>query len=353
MATMTPGVVTPINAQQWGPQTSVPAPTTPYSGTFIPTLWSGKLAKKFYAKTIFGGITNSDWFGEISNMGDKVIINTIPDITVKQYKVGMQLEYEVPQGGTFELVVDEGHYFAVNVNDVMEYQSKPALMSMFTDDAAQQMRIAIDGRGIAKTFFTADGKLKTDAKGYKAVWEKNCGATAGARTGSYNLGTDTAPVALTPENILSYITQLSTVLDEADIPEDGRYLVITPYERQILMNSNLAQAQFMGDAKSVLRNGMIGRIDRFDIYVNNLLPRAAAGKAWDLKDGSEIGALAGSAKRHLIWAGQRNGIAFASQITKTENLRNPNDFGSLVRGLNIWGTQVVQGQCLAPMIVAN
>ena len=70
MATMTPGVVTPINAQQWGPQTSVPAPTTPYSGTFIPTLWSGKLAKKFYAKTIFGGITNSDWFGEISNMGD-------------------------------------------------------------------------------------------------------------------------------------------------------------------------------------------------------------------------------------------------------------------------------------------
>lgn len=353
MAGVTPGVVTPINSQQWGPQTAVAAPTVPYSGTFIPTVWSGKLAKKFYAKTIFGAIANSDWFGEISNMGDKVIINTVPDITVKQYKVGMQLEYEVPQGETFELVVDEGHYFAVNVNDVMEYQSKPALMNMFTDDAAQQMKIAIDGRGIAKTFFKADGTLKTDDVGYKAVWSKNCGATAGAVSASFNLGTDAAPVALTPQNILSCITQLSTVLDEANVPEDGRYLVITPYERQILMNSNLAQAQFMGDAKSVLRNGLIGRIDRFDIYVNNLLPRAAAGKAWDLKDGSAVKDVTGAAKRHLIWAGQKQGISFASQITKTENLRNPNDFGSLVRGLNIWGTQVVQGQCLAPMIVAN
>nr|DAE97231.1 MAG TPA: Major capsid protein [Caudoviricetes sp.] len=355
MTTLNPSVVTPVNASgQWGPQTSVPTPTTPYSGTFIPTVWSGKLARKFYANTIFGAIANSDWYGEISNMGDKVIINTIPDITVKPYKVGMQLEYEVPQGETFELVVDEGCYYAVNVNDVMEYQAKPQLMNMFTTDAAQQMKLAVDARGIAKTFFTAEGKLKTDEKGYKAVWTKNVGANAGARTGSYNLGTDAAPVALTPDNILSYITQLSTVLDEADIPEDGRYLVITPYERQILMNSNLAQAQFMGDAKSVLRNGLIGKIDRFEIYVNNLLPRAAEGKTWDTKAESFTpGEETDAKKRHLIWAGQKSGISFASQITKTENLRNPNDFGSLVRGLNIWGTQVVQGQCLAPMIVAN
>lgn len=355
MATITPGVVTPISSQQWGPQAAVAAPSTPYSGTFIPTVWSGKLAKKFYENTIFGAIANTDWQGEIANMGDTVIINTIPDITVKEYKVGMQLEYEVPQGETFELKVDEGNYFAVNVNDVMEYQAKPNLMNMFTTDAAQQMKIRVDARGIAKTFFDdATGTFKTDTTGYKAVWSKNLGANAGAKTGAYNLGTDAAPVELDPDNILSSITMLSTVLDEANVPEDGRYLVISPYERQILMNSNLAQAQFMGDATSVLRNGKIGRIDRFDIYVNNALPRAAEGKGWSSqKAGATVKDIAGAAKRHLIWAGQKSGISFASQITKTEHLRNPNDFGDLVRGLNIWGTQVVQGQCLAPMVVAN
>ena len=168
------------------------------------------------------------------------------------------------------------------------------------------------------------------------------------------MGTDAAPVTLTPANILSYITMLSTVLDEANIPEEGRYLVITPYERQILMQSPLAQAQFMGDPRSVLRNGKLGSIDRFSIYLSNQLPRAAAGKGFtNPEDATLTGDVAGAPKRHLIWAGTKAGISFASQITKMEHLQNPNDFGQLVRGLQVWGSQVTQGQCLAPMVIAS
>lgn len=348
MATVTPATVLPINEQQWAVSNSTAAPNPPYSGTFIPTLWSGKLAKKFYNTTIFGEIANTDWQGEISNLGDTVIINTIPTLSTKEYKVGMQLEYEVPSPETIQLKIDKARYFGVNVNDVMEFQSKPNLMNMFTDDASTQMKLHIDRDVIYSSFFTDKGAWKTSESGKDAVWTKNMGATAGAVSGCYNLGTDTGGVALTAENILSYITMMSTVLDEANVPEEGRYLVITPKERQILMMSNLAQAQFMGDPKSVLRNGRIGSIDRFSIYVSNQLPRATAGMAWD-----NTTSLGSAVKRHLIFAGHKCGISFASQITKMESLQNPNDFGKLVRGLQVWGNAVTQGQALVPMVVAD
>ena len=44
-------------------------------------------------------------------------------------------------------------------------------------------------------------------------------------------------------------------------------------------------------------------------------------------------------------------IAFASQMAKTETLRNPTDFGDLVRGLNVFGHKVVKPEALALLIV--
>lgn len=347
MATVTPGNVTPVNDKIWAAGQSYNAPDPSYSGTFIPTLWSGKLAKKFYDTTVFGAIANTDWEGEIKNLGDTVNINTIPTIQTKEYKQGMRLEYETPNAEILQLKIDQARYYAINVNDVMEYQSKPDLMNMFTDDATQQMKIYVDKQVMYKAFFKEDGTWNTSATGKGAVWEKNLGATAGASSSCYNLGTDDTPVALSADNILSYITMLSTVLDEANVPETGRYLVLTPKERQILMMSNLAQAQFMGDSTSVLRNGKLGSIDRFTIYLSNQLPRALAGKKWNGQAGGS------EKKRHLIFAGHTSGISFASQFTKTERLRNPDDFGDLVRGLQVWGSTISQGQALAPLVVSD
>ena len=111
MATITPGVVTPVGGAF--------ATATPMSGTFIPTLWSSQLAKKFYTATVFSEISNTDWGGEIKGMGDKVIINKIPTLTVNKYVVGQGLNYEVPVPSTLELTIDQGLYFAFQVNDVI------------------------------------------------------------------------------------------------------------------------------------------------------------------------------------------------------------------------------------------
>jgi hypothetical protein len=297
------------------------------------------LAQKFYAATVFGEIANTDWQGDITGMGDTVIINTIPSITINSYSVGQNLAYEVPAPSTITLVINKGKYFGVNVNNVLELQAKPKLMDMFTNDASMQMKINIDKDVMYTNFNQGDAA--------------NQGATAGAISGGYNLGTDLAAVTLTASNILSSITALSSVLDEANVPETDRWLIITPTERQILMQSNLAQAQFMGDASSVLRNGKIGMIDRFTVYVSNLVPRGAAGKTWMNPNTGTDATLTSAVKRHAIMAGHKSAITFASQIAKVESLQNPNDFGTLVRGLNVYGTQVAQAKGLALLVAAG
>lgn len=320
---------------------AAPFNTTPsYSGTFIPQLWSSKLNAKFYKATIFGEISNNNWEGEIKGMGDKITINNIPSLTVSTYTAGTSLTYEAPTPSTTTLQIDKGRYFAFQLNDVLAYQSQPKLLDMFSNDAAMQMKIAIDSTVIYNTFTSAAAANK--------------GATAGALSGSYNLGTDDAPVTLTADNILATLTSLGGVLDEQNVPETDRFLVIDPATRQLLMQSNLAQAQFMGDATSMVRNGRIGSIDRFTVYVSNNLPKAIAGTntPYLSGDGSENSITStGDGKRRVILAGHKSAISFASQMTKMETVRNPNDFGDYIRSLNVFGYAVVKDTSLAYAVV--
>jgi hypothetical protein len=329
MATITAAAVTPVQS----PFNT----TTAYSGTFIPTVWSSKLNVKFYAATTFGDISNTNWEGEIKSMGDKVIINNIPTITINAYTIGANLAYEVPTPNTIELQIDKAFYFGVNVSDVLEYQSKPELMDMFTGDASNQMKIRVDTECFQNC---VPGTSHAS----------NRGATAGVISAAYDLGTALAPVTLTGANILAKITAMASVLDEQNVPETDRYLVISPFERNLLMQSNLAQAQFMGDSSSILRNGKIGTIDRFTVYVSNLVPAAAAGFDYAYPTPAVS---ASALKRHTVIAGHKSALTFASQINKVENLPNPTDFGQLVRGLIVYGRRTVKTESLVEMQVAG
>lgn len=326
------------------------------SGIFIPTIWSGKLNVKFYATTVFGEIANTSYEGEIKNIGDKVVINNIPSVTINNYTIGQTLSYEVPAPSKVELNINYAKYFGVNVSDVIEYQSQPKLMDMFTNDAAKQMAIAIDTDVLKLSVDTAWGWSKAASVSSTGA-SINAGTLAGRRSGSFNLGgaggtynSSTnpfggAPLTLSSSNIVATITAMASVLDEQNVPDTDRFLVITPAVRNLLMNSNLQQAYLTGDSQSVLRNGKIGTIDRFTVYVSNLLPTASAGQNFD---GTTTGTgISGNAvARKCIVAGHKTAITFASQIAKVESLPNPGDFGTLVRGLNVYGFSTIKEESL-------
>jgi hypothetical protein len=315
-----------------------------YSGAFIPTLWSGKLLAKFYQNTMLSEIANTDYEGELKNQGDTIRIRLAPSISISDYTVGQNLSYEVPTPIFQDMQVTKGKYFGVQVNDVLSYQSDMNLMNMFTEDAAKQLKISIENEVFFNSFVT---------EGPAAA---NEGATAGAISAAYNLGTDVTPVdQATPENVLKAILRMSTVLDEQNVPEDGRWLVLSPFDRHLLMQSNIAQAYFTGDAQSTIRSGKIGMLDRFTVYVSNLLPRGVAGKALvaGLTDPATGGAVASAKARRLMVAGTKAATSFAMTVNKTEPLRNQTDFGDIVRGLAVYGRKVVKPEALVTAIVGS
>jgi hypothetical protein len=317
--------------------TGAVTPTPAYSGTFIPVLWSTKLIEKFYASTVLAAISNTDYEGEIKNKGDTVVIRTKPKITIKDYKADGLLEIERPAGSIVELKIDKGKYFNVILDDVMEIQSDLNLMNMWSDDAAQQFKIVVDTEALKGLL----GQAATDNKG-----GVEGAGTAGAISHNVALGATTTPLQIVARNptavagkveIVDLLVRLGQVLDEQNIPETGRWVVLPAWIASQIKMSELRDASLTGDSVSILRNGRLGMVDRFTIYVSNLLP-----------GGVPAGLVNGE---WAIYAGTQHALTFASQINKVETLRSEMTFGQLLRGLQVYGCKVLDGKALVQAIV--
>lgn len=290
-------------------------PTPPYTGEFIPELWSGKIIEKFYDATVLAAIANTDYEGEITSYGDKVNIRTKPTITINDYNAYDSLTTEAPSSSGVELLIDQGKYWSTVLDDVMEVQSDLDHFSLWADDASEQMKIDIDTDVLAG--ISAD------------VAAANQGATAGVQSGtSLNLGVAGTPVVVTATNAIGKIIECGQILDENNIPETGRWIVIPAWLAALIKTSELKDASLTGDGVSMLRNGRLGMIDRFTLYASNLLPYGTTDAA------------------HSIFFGHSHGLTFASQLTKVETLRAESTFGTILRGLQVFGFKVVDGTAL-------
>lgn len=299
---------------------------------FIPEIWSGKLVEKFYASTVLAAISNTDYEGEIKNKGDRVKIRTKPTVSIHDYKSDGLLGLDRPTGGTVELYIGNGKYFSLILDDVMEVQSDLNVLSMWSDDAAQQLKIAVDSDVL-------DGIVG----GMAAA---NQGLTAGAITGNINLGATGTPLSVVSKNpgtgdieLLDVLMRLGQVLDEQNIPEVGRWVVMPAWAGRMIKQSELRQAYLSGDSVSMLRNGRLGMVDRFTIYISNLLPNHST-------DSTNF-----AAGEWPIFAGHAHGLTFASQISKVETLRSELTFGQILRGLQVYGYQIVDGKALVQAVV--
>lgn len=300
------------------------APNPAYSGNastgvFVPEIWSGRLIEKFYAATVLAAIANTDYEGEIKNMGDKVKIRTKPTISISPYQLDQDLTVQRPSSSTVELQISNAFYFNLVLDDVMELQADLNLLGMWADDSSEQLKITIDTQ-----------VLSSLENGMNSA---NYGNTAGKISGNIQLGASGTPAVVTPATALDYIVDLGTVLDEQNIPETGRWMIIPPWFAAQIKKSDLRNASISGDGVSLMRNGRLGMIDRFTLYASNLLPT-----------GTE-----GSATSFYLYAGHPHGLTFASQISKIETLRSERTFGTLLRGLQVYGAQILDGISLAQL----
>ena len=300
------------------------APGRPnYSGNFIPEIWSGKLIENFYDATVLAAISNTDYEGEIKGQGDTVNIRTQPNITIRDYVKGQNLVVENPDKPKLQLLIDKGEYFACVEDDIDKVQSDVNLMDMWSKDASEQMKVKIDQR------------VLTDI--LPDISATNKGTAAGRISGAFNLGSSESPLTVTKDgasstaSVTELIVDMGTVLDENNCPESGRFLVIPARMAGLIKKSELKDASLTGDSQSVMRNGRLGMIDRFTVYVSHNL-NVSSGK-------------------FSIIGGTKMGFTFASQMTEMETIRSESTFGDIIRGLQVYGYKVVKPEALTMAVV--
>ena len=340
-----------------GPTSTVLPNAPPYSGTvgsttpplypalsqeadyvaagFIPEIWSGKLIEKFYAATVLAAISNTDYEGEIKSYGDRVKIRTKPTLAINNYLINADLTLQRPVGSSVELTIDQGKYFAAILDDVIEKQSDINNMSIWADDASEQMKIVVDSDVLLFLLGQAGAG--------------NFGLTAGVISGNINLGVTGTPLNTVGRNpttgqveIIDAILRIGQCLDEQNIPETGRWIVMPTWATFQIKRSELREVFVSGDQVSILRNGKFGQIDRFTIYASNLLPK-----------GPIVGPPALAAGEFVIYGGHAHGLTFASQLTNVETIRSERTFGQILRGLQVYGRQVLDPKALCQAIVTQ
>ena len=260
---------------------------------FISEIWSKKLQAKFYASTVLPQVSNTDYEGEISGQGNKVIIRTVPDVTVADYTG--TISYADLTTTKVELNIDKAKSYAFKVDDVVKAQSNFDYWNAAAQDAAESMKIAVE-TDLFTNIVTTFTPTVVDA------------------------------TSTTSANILGKILDAGQTLDENNVPETGRFIILSPQYVNLLKQSDLKDASLAGDGTSILRNGRVGMIDRFTVYMSNNLLKPASGSDAN--------------KTHTIY-GHPKAMSFASQFTNTETVRMETSFGDGVRGLKVYGYKTV------------
>ena len=328
------------------------------SGNFSSVIYSKKVQLALRKESICEAVTNTDYMGEIANMGDSVRIMKEPTVGVVDYKRGQAMSSVDLADDDFSLVVDQANAFQFQVDDLEAHQSHVNFIDLATDNAAYNLKDAFDKNvlgymsgmewnGSAWAAITSPSGTKADSSAGNdelLAANKLDAATFGGTAGNSipvaaggGAGEITSPLAI--------LNRMARLMDEANVPTEDRYFIADPVFYEILgdENSKLINNDFAGgqDAGDILRNGRVvsGLIRGFKIYKSNNLPYAGTGAGTTDADGSD-------ANYGMVIGGHMGAVATAQQISKTESFRSPDTFADVVRGLNLFGRKILRPESL-------
>jgi|TARA_R110001592_G_scaffold132485_5_gene347146 hypothetical protein len=290
---------------------------------FMPKVYSKKVLNFFRKASVAEAITNTDYSGDITAFGDTVRIVKEPTITVYQYERGADVTQSKLTDIEETLTVDVANAFKFKVDDIEKSMSHVNWKEVASSSAAYALKDAFDEGVIAEMFAGASASSPDHIIGSDS---STADSTMTHATNSVDLlGSDGTGV-----DALDLMARMARLLDDQNIPEEGRWFVAPPsfYEELAGSSSKLLSVDYNAGQGS-LRNGLVssGKLRGFDMYKSNNIASTsnATGK---------------------VIAGHMSSTATAQAITQTEVIRDPDSFGDIVRGLHVYGADVLRSEAL-------
>lgn len=285
------------------------------NGNWSPIIFSKKAQLAFRKDSVIMAITNTDYIGEVKNMGDTVRIIMEPDVEVRDYRRGQQIEAQDLDDEELTLIVDQSKYFAFKVDDIEVAQSHIGWEGLASNRAGYKLKDAMDSEVLSYM--------------------------SGQAATSMTVGTTSTPTQIrqsggnfTPTQLLNRFHRL---LDEQSVPKEGRWCVVDPVFEEIMRDddSKLLSDDYV--TKGALNNGQIINrpVHGFTLYGSQNLPTGGTGPT--ATSGANYG---------VIMAGHMSSTAAAQTIQKTESYRDQNSFADVVRGMHVYGRKVLRTEAL-------
>lgn len=338
--------------------------------------FASQALKIYFQESVSEAITNNDYEGEIRDRSSKLNILTFSEVTEKTY-TGANMTPDDPTESNAQLVTDQAKAFYFKVksydtfrsfiknpeNTIIEQTGRTLkkvvdqyVLGFYTDVASGQ-RIGTDYDTGTVTvddttgLVTGSGTTFTSAmvgKGFKAtghsVWyrvktftttesivieddsdDETSAYTGGAIAGgtAYTIEASTK-LQITKNTVYQYITKMSEILDDSEIPEEDRFLVVSPNIAGLIRQA----PEYVNVGNEVARNevvkrGMVGEFAGFRVY-----KASTTRMSGNNTDG------------YHVLGGHKSAITYAMGLTENGLEDLIGNFGKAYKSLYVYGAKV-------------
>jgi hypothetical protein len=280
---------------------------------FNPTIWSATLWKELEAKRYAIQNCNTDFEGEIRDVGDKVKINGIGPITIFDYTKNTNMsDPETLTDNERFLEITQAKAFNFQIDDIDKAQQKPKLIKDAMRMAAEALGQTSDSY-IYGMYGASSNKIALDGSNNTMFKSANNNVVANEQ--------------ITAATALAKLTAVRQKLTENNVPIDQDVAL----EMSPAVWAQIVQAQISIKTNNdrVTDRGYVGSFLGFDFYVSNNIQTKN-----ETIGGSQVPVF-------QCYARTRRAVSYAEQINNVEAYRPEKRFADAAKGLHLYGAKLI------------
>ena len=239
--------------------------TVTTAATFIPEIWSDEIVAAYKKSLVMANLVKKMNFK--GKKGDTVHIPAPTRGEASSKTAGSQVTLIAATEGEVTVSINNHFEYSRLIEDIVEAQALASLRQFYTDDA---------GHALGKKVDTSLIQLGRAARGGTAGNAQYSGGIIGSTGAAYTYSSSNAA------NIADAgIRTAIQLLDDNDVPMDGRSLVVPPVARNSMLGINRFTEQAFKGTGSTLMNGEFGDIYGVKVFVSTNCDTAAGNSATD------------------------------------------------------------------------
>ena len=228
------------------------------AATFIPEIWSDEVVAAYKKNLVLANLVRKMSFR--GKKGDTLHMPKPTRGSATAKAANTQVTIQADQESEVQILINKHFEYSRFIEDITEVQALASMRSFYTEDAGYALAKQVDDElfSLGQTF--GDGS---------ADWTHSNSYYIDATNGLSAYAEDTviASDVFTDAGFRALIK----LMDDADVPMDGRFFVIPPSVRQVIMGIDRYNSSDFVDGRGV-QNGQIGSLYGIDIFVSSNAP---------------------------------------------------------------------------------